>query len=420
MRSFSRLFALLPFAATLFLGDVTSAAPPPSPPSLPSSGVDPANDFNVAMYKSLAGASKDNGNLFFSALGIREALGIAYLGAKGKTASEMSSAIHLDPNATTSALHAKSEMTDLTSAKGGATLAIANRLWTDKGFTMKPDFVTNAMNAYGSPVDPVDFAHAPNDARSTINAWVQKQTNDRIKDLLPPPSITTDTRLVITNAIYFKGVWATQFKKTATRDEPFFSPALGAGKAHVDVPMMHQTGSFAIATQGGVKVLEMPYDKSDLAMDVILPDSPTGLRAIEEKLDRGQLSTWTASLHKQKVDVTFPKLTFSNGASIKDPLKKLGMTTAFDEGNADFTGIGSARAAGGNLYVSDVIHKAFIAIDEEGSEAAASTAVIMTRETTSIEPPPIEFKADHPFVFFIRDVKHNRILFMGRVTNPKG
>jgi serpin B len=408
------LLASLPFIGCLALSDVAVAADTPIPAAPPApNAASASNDFNFAMYGALRGSK---GNLFFSPTSMRQALGIAYLGARGDTAKEMSAALRLDGDALKSAAIAKAEVSDWQAARGAASLAIANRLWADKSFDMRPEFRKNALDAYGSPVDPVDFSHHPNDARLLINGWVATQTQDKVKDLIPRPAITPDTRVVITNAIWFKGIWAHPFEKAATRNEGF----LADGKTSVDVPMMHQTGGFGLASADGAKVLEMRYGKSDLAMDVVLPDSPNGLAAIEDKLATGRFATWTSSLSMQRVDVSFPKLTFTWGDSVKEPLKRLGMKSAFEEGRADLTGIASPRAAGGNLLITDVIHKAFVAIDEQGTEAAAATAVIIGRESaTAEEPPPVVFKADHPFVVVIRDVNHGRILFMGRVTNPK-
>jgi serpin B len=391
-----------------------AAAPPTAPPAPPpANAAAPANtDFDFAMYGALRGGQ---GNLFFSGPSMRQALGVAYLGARGTTASEMSTALHFDGDRAKSATNAKDEIAGWQSARGASQLAIANRLWADQGFKLNGDFLSTTKAAYGSAVEPVDFSRAPDAARLTINGWVEKQTNDKIKNLLPPPSITTNTRLVITNAIWFKGTWEKTFDKKDTRDAAFHVD----GTNKVDVPTMHQTSVFGFASVPGAKVLEMPYGKSDLAMDIILPDDRAGLSKLEEKLTPGAFATWTSALKKQKVVVAFPKVTFTWGGSVKPQLTELGMKSAFLAGTADFTGIASPGGAGGSLYVSDVVHKAFVAIDEEGTEAAAATAVVMAKESAAIEPPPVRFEADHPFVFAIRDVKTGRILFMGRVTNPK-
>lgn len=410
-----RSFGLVGFFAVVALSTTAAAdataTPAPAPAATAS---DAANDFGFGVYGALRGV---RGNLFFSAPSLREALGIAYLGARGETAKEMSSVLRLDPDRSKSAADAKSELAAWQAARGSATLDIANRLWADQRFAMKPDFRTIALDAYGSPVDPVDFSHRPDDARTTINAWVEDKTHDRIKDLLPPPAVTPDTRLVITNAIWFKGTWARPFDKSATADGPF----LADGRTSVATPMMHETGSFGFTTIDGGKMLEMPYGNSELAMDVVLPDSSSGLEALETRLSAGTFRTWTGQLSLQRVAVTFPKMTFTWGGSMKAPLEKLGMKQAFEESRADLTGIASPAAAAGNLYVSDVVHKAFVAVDEQGTEAAASTGVVVARETAVVVvPPPLVFKADHPFVFAIRDVKRGAILFMGRVTNPRG
>lgn len=413
-----RLRSILASAGLFLLPALANAAEPGAKSVAPSTGTPSAspsasaNAFNAAAYGALR---REPGNLFFSAPSLRQALGIAAFGARGDTAKQMQSVLRLDADPNAMADDAKRETNDFDAAKGGATLAIANRLWADKTFVMSPTFTGHAAKAYGAPLANVDFVRQPDQARQTINGWVAGKTNDKIKDLLPPGSIKSDTPLVITNAIYFKGNWASAFQKTATRDQAFFVD----GKAATQVPTMHQLASFKIAQKDGAKMLEMPYEKSDLAMDILLPDAKDGLPTIEDKIVSGKLGTWTGALSHAKVDVSMPKLTFSWGGSLKPQLRTMGMTAAFDPAHADFTGI-SSRQDTPKLWIDDVIHKAFIAIDEVGSEAAASTAVIFARESaTAAEPPPIPFTADHPFVFVIRDTKHDRVLFMGRVTNPK-
>jgi serpin B len=277
---------------------------------------------------------------------------------------------------------------------------------------MLPTFTKSALDGYGSPVAPVDFVGNTEGSRKTINGWVEKQTHDKIKDLLPEGSVTPGTSLVITNAIYFKGKWATAFSKSSTYDQAF----LVDGTTSKDVSMMHQTSDLGFGHTAGVKVLEMKYDKSDLAMDVLLPDDAKGLGQLEAGLTPASFAGYVTSVSPQKVIVTFPKATFTWGGPMSKPLESLGMGTAFG-GGADFSNITGHR----DVNISEVVHKAFVAIDEEGTEAAAATGVIMKEMITSIDRPvpPPEFKADHPFVFVIRDVKRGRILFMGRVTSPK-
>ena len=413
-----RLLGLAPLLCALVAPVIASApaaaAPAAAAPAAPAANV----DFDFAMYGALRARAQD-GNLFASPASMREALGIAYLGAHGTTADEMVTALHLDADRTKAVSQAKDELAGFQAARGASQLSIANRLWADQAFKMNDSFTRDARDAFGAPVETVDFLRSPNAARLTINGWVETQTNGKIKDLLAPPAVTSNTSLVITNAIWFKGTWEKTFAKTATNDAPFHVDAT----TNVDVPMMHQTAvfSYAAVPTAGMKVLEMPYGKSDLAMDVLLPDDPTGLSKIEEKLTSRSFVTWTSALAKQRVAVSFPKVKITWGGSVKPELQKLGMRTAFVERAADFTGIAdiAARDAGKNLFVSDVVHKAFVAIDEEGTEAAAATGVVMATAATSFELPPVRFDADHPFVFVIRDVKRGRVLFMGRVNNPK-
>jgi len=400
------LASLCSLAAPAVADETSPTSSNPSPPK-PGPSASPRSDFDFAMYGALR---NEPGNLFFSGASMRQALGITYLGARGTTATEMATALHFDSDRAKSAAQAKDEIADWQAARGDSQPAIANRLWADQGFNMQSDFFQSANAAYGSAVLPIDFSHSPNPARLTINGWVEKQTNDRIKDILPPGSITTDTRLVITNAIWFKGTWEKTFDKKQTHDAAFKVD----GAKSLDVPTMHQTSAFGYASVPGAKLLEMKYGKSDLAMDVVLPDDPTGLSKIEEQLTPGTFATWTSALHTQRVEVSFPKVTFTWGGSLTPALKSLGMKSAFGS-SADLTGI----APDGKLFVSDVRHKAFVAIDEEGTEAAAATAVVIATRA-AVERPPERFTADHPFVFAIRDTKTGRILFMGRVTNPKG
>ncbi len=409
-----RLLGLAPLLCALVAPVVASAPAAAAPIAAPTAPAASANvDFDFAMYGALR--AKD-GNLFASPASMREALGIAALGARGTTASELVTALHLDADRTKAAAQAKAELAGWQAARGASQLSIANRLWADQGFKLRPSFAQDARDAFGAPVEPVDFLGSPNAARLTINSWVESQTNGKIKDLLEPPAVTSNTRVVITNAIWFKGTWEKTFAKSATSDAPFHVDA----RTNVDVPMMHQTSDFSYAAVPGtgMKVLEMPYGKSDLAMDVLLPDDPTALSKIEEKLTSGTFATWTSALAKQKVVVSFPKVKFTWGGSVAPELQKLGIRTAFVESAADFTGI-APRNGGANLFVSDVVHKAFVAIDEEGTEAAAATGAVMATRATSAEPPPVRFDADHPFVFVIRDVKRGGVLFIGRVNNPK-
>ena len=391
-------------AASAATSAATSGAAPTKAAST-SATFDAANAFTLDVYRSLDGRK---GNLFFSGASLRDALGQAYLGARGDTASEMSAALHLDRDPIESAAQAKAEGAAWAAAKGSAELVVANRLWADKRFPIAPSFTQRALEAYGAPVESLDFLGNPEASRVTINRWVGVQTKERIPDLLPAGSLSNATRLVITNAIYFKGDWASPFTKEATRDAPFAID----GKTSAPVGMMHETATAKLASGDGAHVLEMAYAGSTLAMDVILPDAPDGLGAIEGKLTPDALARWTSQLAPTRVSIGMPKVKFTWGESMNDTLKKLGMKKAFT--SADFRGIAESDP----IAIDQVVHKAFVAIDEKGTEAAAATGVTMIA-ATAFSPPAASFVADHPFVFVVRDTVRGEILFMGRVTDPR-
>jgi serpin B len=349
------------------------------------------------------------GNFMISTPSLEAALGIAYLGARGKTAKEMSAALGFDadPNAAARAL--KNSAAAWTTSAGGAELTIANRAWIDKAYPLNADFVTTVNDAWAGGIESVDFRRKAEPSRLQINEWVSSKTKHKIPSLFDPGSLTPDSRLVITNAIYFKGTWSSTFDKNQTRDEAFNVD----GTSSQNVPMMHETAELQAAAFDGGKLLELGYTKSSLAMDVFLPDDPSGLSKLESAMTSETLATWTKKLQAQRVVVSLPRFTFSSGGSMKAPLEGMGMMEAFTD-RADFSGATSAPAG---LKVSDVIQKTFVAVDETGTEAAAATGVVMT--TRALVANPMVFKADHPFVFAIRDTKTGSILFLGRVTNPK-
>lgn len=397
--------------AAIVDADVDSGPTRPPPPKVNADAlakdVSRANDFGFALYGELR---RQKGNVFFSPTSIRNALGIAYLGANGATASEMAKAMHLDADAAASADVAHDELAMWSWAKGAASLAIANRLWTDSKFTPKAPFANAVLVAYGAPSEPVDFQHSPMAAKNSINAWIAERTNDKIPALLD--DVDSKTRIIITNAIWFKGDWASAFATAGTQQQAFFVD----GTTPTMVPMMHHTTYFGMAAAGGATMLELPYANSDFAMDVLLPGARTGLAAIENEVVTSGVTRWTSALSIDEVDVAFPKLTFRWKRSLVEPLEALGMKTAFKR-KADFIGIGDPSPEGDRLQISDVLHQAFVAIDEQGTEASAATAVAIPMPTTSIHETP-RFVADHPFIVLIRDVKQGRILFLGRVTDP--
>jgi serpin B len=395
-------------AANHAQGDAVGARAAEAAAAAVQADVKAANTVAIKLYRK---ARKGQPNVMLSGTSLRRALGATYLGARGATAREMANALELSDAAKAAAL-AKVERAAWEDAKGKSELVVADRVWTEKKLPLEEDFVKLAADAFGAPVEPLDFSRSPDAARKTVNAWVAEKTSNKIVDLLPSGSIDNRTRLVVTNAIYFKARWTLPFSKSATKDEVFTA----AGGKRVTTPMMHETESHRFAQSGGAKVLEMRYESSDLAMLVALPDDPNGLGQLEENLTADAFEQWTRALGTQRVSVTLPKFTVRSGGPMNAPLQELGMKTAFTS-NADFSGI-AEPTAGERIEISQVAHQTYVAVDEIGTEAAAATGVVM--RTTSLPMGPIvEFKADRPFLFFIQDTKRGRILFMGRVSDPK-
>jgi serpin B len=366
-------------------------------------------EFALDLYAHLRG---QDGNLFFSPYSISTALAMTRAGARGDTAAQMDKTLHFGLgqdklNAAFAAL-VKQVNGDPNDKKRGYQLCTANALWGQKGYPFLADYIKLTKDDYGAGLNDVDFVGATEQARQTINAWVEKETQDKIKDLLPQGSLDQTTRLVLTNAIYFKGDWASQFKKDATKDEPFHLTA----DSKADAPMMHQTAEFNYLDGGTFQALEMPYAGKDLSMVVLLPKKVDGLADLEKDLSADKLAGWVGKLGKREVIVTLPKFKTTQQMSMKKVLSEMGMTLAFTD-LADFSGM----AEKGGLSISDAIHKAFIDVNEEGTEAAAATGVIV-RLTSKAPTPTPEFRADHPFVFLIRDTRSDSILFLGRLADP--
>ncbi len=337
---------------------------------------------------------------------------MTYGGARGETAEEMAKTLHFD--LANDKLHpAFAALTKEVNGEGkekrGYQLRTANALWGQKGYPFQADFLKLNKDNYGAGLNEVDFKGATEEARKTINAWVEKQTEDKIKELLQKDILKPNSRLVLTNAIYFKGDWASQFKKDRTRPGDF---QLGGGKT-VKAPLMHQHATFKYLDAGTFQALEMPYVGKDLTMVVLLPKKADGLADFEKDLAPEKLAGLLGQLRPTDVNVTLPKFRVTAEFALNDALSALGMPTAFKEKLADFTGITTADA----LFIAAVIHKAFVDVNEEGTEAAATTAVIIA-EPESIRVVP-EFRADHPFLFLIRDTRSDTILFMGRLAEPK-
>ncbi len=355
------------------------------------------NQLSIDLYKKLSGGN--DGNLFLSPYSISAALAMTYGGARGETAGQMDATLHFGgQGATHPALsHLRKKLNGI-QEKGHVQLSVANSLWPQKDYTFLPDYLALTKEFYGSEIEPVDFKTDTEGVRQQINAWVGDQTNDRIKDLIPEGMLDPMTRLVLANAIYFKGDWASQFKPERTRPAPF---KLADGKT-VEVPMMSQTADFRLAHTPDFQALELPYEGGDLSMLILLPNASDKLPDLNLEMIDG------LEFNKMEVMVQLPKFKLESTFRLGDTLAAMGMPLAFSD-QADFSGMTGTR----DLFIGEVVHKAFVEVNEKGTEAAAATAVIMGR----MSMPP-QFIVDHPFLFLIRENSTGTILFIGRVMNP--
>lgn len=386
-----------------------------SNPSIPagelSALVTGNNAFALDMYSSLR---SENGNLILSPYSISLALAMTYAGARGQTESQMAQTLHFLPQ---DQLHPAFNALDLALEKKPLTLDkdqepmklnIANAVWSEQTHPFQQDFLDVIALNYGAGVHLADFIHQAEPARKEINAWVSDQTQDRINDLLPRDSIGPDTRMVLVNAIYFKADWLAKFDANSTGDNPFYL----IDGTQVTTKMMHE-GMFGVPyLQGdGYQAVELAYAGETAAMDILVPDEGS-FEAFESAFNTEKLDQILAGMQPASVALGLPKFEFTKDFSLPQALKSLGMIDAFDGSLADFSGMTGQR----DLYIGNVIHKAFVAVDEEGTEAAAATAVIM--EATGALMYDVTLQVDRPFIFIIRDTVHGQILFIGRVLNP--
>lgn len=388
------------------------------------------NELGVDLHRQLA---TGNENLCISPYSINSALAMTFLGADGETRSEMARVLHFpnggDVPASFSALqHSLEQMSAKTadlvkeSKKFGGpsepiTLNIANRLFAQKTYHFREAFLSLVKQNFGGAFEPLDFVADPAAATQRINKWVADQTRDRIRDLIPGGALDKTTRLVLANALYLKAPWANEFSQNATQSEPFF-----IGSAPVNVPMMRKTANFGYARREGFTVVTIPYAGNDLQFVVLLPDDINGLHELESKLNADVLAG-CAKLEKREVDLHLPKFKLEPPTiTLAKQFEALGMKTAFNQpkGSANFDKI-APRTPDDYLYISQIFHKTFIAVDEKGTEAAAATAVAMMAATglAAPKPTPVEVKVDRPFVYAIQHVPSGVCLFLGRVTDPR-
>jgi len=371
--------------------------------------------FAAQLYRVLA---VDEGNLVFSPLSIHLALAMALGGAGGETATEMEAALQV-PGLDAERLHAALNALDAVLESRNRTeppiddreqqvqVSVVNSLWGQEGFAFIDAYLDLLARNYGAGVRVVDFEQAAEEARLAINEWVAEQTNDRITDLIPEGAVDELTRLVLVNAVYLDATWASPFSHDATFDAPF---TLLDG-TEVSVATMHAPLSARYGRGEGWQAIDLPYTGDEFSMLIVVPDEGR-FAEIEALVAGGLLDEARASLEQSQVDLALPKFEMRNQLSLVDALRALGMTAAFDPESADFTGI-SVEA---QLYVTDVIHEAFIAVDEDGTEAAAATAVI--NGATSMPVDVIALDIDRPFLFFLQDRATGAVLFLGRVVNP--
>lgn len=378
------------------------------------------NALAVDLYEKL---SQTQGNLFFSPYSIGTALDMVYVGAKGNTAAEMVRVLHLDlldgadkREALLSAGQARQKILAGLS-NSGFTLQSANALWGDKGFTFNPGYISSVQTSFGGWLNRVNFKH-PERAAAKINDWVSGQTQGKIPNLVTPDMLQGDPAMVLTNAVYFDARWVRPFDPEATKPAPFHISAT----RDVTAEMMNDTeNKFSLVQADGVKILSLPYGDYSTSMIIILPDDPQGLANVEAHLTMAKLGGWISAVTQTDwvpVTLSMPKFKTDSSLTLTPVLQSLGMNTAFTPGLADFTGIADNPMR--PLYVGDVVHKADIDVDEQGTQAAAATAVSLP-VAAGIEPPPpppVPFIADHPFIYLIYSSQTGEILFMGRVDDP--
>ncbi|MGM0576389.1 MAG: serpin family protein [Myxococcota bacterium] len=369
--------------------------------------------FAFDLYEQVRGS--EEGNLLLSPHSVSIALAMTYAGAEGTTAEQMADALRLTlPEAK---LHPAFNALDLhlSSLGEGATgkdgepfrLDVTNALWGQTGYPFLDGFLDTLAVNYGAAMHLLDFATAPESSRETINQWVSDQTADRIPNLLPQGSISTLTRLVLTNAVYFNASWDTPFEEEDTADAAFHR--LDGSTAQV--PTMRQTEEIPYAEGDGWKAVRLPYDGEEVAMDLVVPDAGT-FADFEASFGPDVLAAVDGAWSTTNVNLHMPRFEFESAANLVGPMEALGMLDAFDPSAADFSGMDGTES----LFVTGIFHKTFIAVDEAGTEAAAATAVVVS--TTSVPPPPEEVHLDRPFFTLIRDVETGAILFVGRVVDP--
>lgn len=371
--------------------------------------VDANNSFALDLHGKLLSMQ---GNLAYSPYSISSALAMTYAGARGETAKQMEQSLHF--SALKAGAHPFFGALDgtLKTAQGSNQLNIANSLWPQEKYAFLPEFLALLKQNYGASVTPLNYGSAPEKARTRINSWVEQHTRQRIKDLIAPGMLNEMTRMVLVNAVYFKGTWATPFAESATKPLTFY---VGPNSA-VSAPFMHRRGSFRYGENPQAQLLAMPYEGNGLEMVLLLPRQRNGIATLEASLNATNLASALGAMRNEEVNVAMPRFKIASAFGLGDTLKSLGMRNAFDPARADFSGMDGRPNW---LFISAVVHKAFVEVNEKGTEAAAATGVVMTTNSIMIPKPPKEFRADHPFLFLIRETRTGSLLFVGRVATVK-
>ncbi|MFI5204579.1 MAG: serpin family protein [Flavobacteriales bacterium] len=351
-------------------------------------------------------------NLFFSPYSISSALAMTYAGARSETANQMSAVMHFEGESNRFHSNFSNLSKEINSRNGSdVEISIANRLFGDKRKKFITEFQNVTSNLYSAPIEQVDFVKQLEKSRVRINNWVEEKTKDKIKELIKPQVLPDSTKLVLVNAIYFYGDWASQFEKDNTQKGKFFTTVSNEDECD----LMYQQSSFMYMENDDFKAIQMPYKGNQLSMEIYLPNKTDGLEEFTKTLSAANYRLWSESFEYSEVKLTLPKFKMTSDFSLGEMLQDMGMKLAFSN-DADFSGMTGKP----ELKISKVIHKAFVDVSEKGTEAAAATAVIMTMvDSVAPEPAvPKVFTADHPFFFIIRDNGTGSILFMGQLIDP--
>ncbi|XP_020556383.1 leukocyte elastase inhibitor [Oryzias latipes] len=372
--------------------------------------------FSLAMFRQLSEDHRTT-NIFFSPFSISSALAMVMLGARGDTATQMAECLKTQDCQEEVHTLFQQLLEELNKPRAGFLLSVANRLYGEQSFLFLKEFLKQTSSCYNAELESVDFRNKYEEARIKINSWVEKQTQDKIKDLVGEGILNNTTTLVLVNAIYFKGTWDQQFLGIRTEDAEFRLNK----KDKNPVMMMRQEAKFPYVKIPEIdcQILEMPYEGKELSMLIFLPreilDESTGLERLEKLLTYEKFMEWTSpeKMDLTKVDVRLPRFKMEEKYNLKKVLTRMGMVDAFDQAKCNFSGISAAK----DLYLYDAIHKAFVEVNEKGTEAAAATAMFMCNSSGNLKQQ--YFTADHPFLFFIRHNSSMNILFAGRFCSPE-